>query len=88
MHALTTSALDRGRKISVEGLISLSNHPVRTLFYSGASHSFILSSVVESLHLITSMVVDPVVVSKPHWWFGSFIDDLPRFENICVRCRV
>ena len=59
------SAPDRGRKISVEGLISLSNHPSRTLFNSGASHSFISSFVVESLHLITSMVVDPIVVSNP-----------------------
>ena len=64
-HALAISALDRGRKISVEGLISLSNHLIRTLFDFGASHSFISSSVDESLHLITSMVVDPVVVSNP-----------------------
>ena len=65
MHALARNAPDRGRKISMEGLISLFNHPIRTLFDSGASHSFISSSVVESLQLITSMVVDPVVVSKP-----------------------
>ena len=61
---LSRPVTDRGRKISVEGLISLSNHPIRTFFDSGASHSFISSSVVESLHLITSMVVDPVVVSN------------------------
>ena len=65
MHALAINAPDRGRKFFVEGLISLSNHPIRTLYGSGASHSFISSSVVESLHLITSMVVDPVVVSNP-----------------------
>ena len=65
MHALAISASKRGRKISVESLVSLSNHPVRILFDSDASHSFISSSVVESLHLITSMVVDHVVVSNP-----------------------
>ena len=64
VNALAISSPERGRKISVESLVSLSNHPVRTLFDSGASHSFISSSVVESLHLITSMVVDPVVVSN------------------------
>ena len=65
MHALAIRAPDRGRKVSMEGLVSLSNHPIRILFDYGASHSFISSSVVESLHLIISMVVDPVVVSNP-----------------------
>ena len=41
------------------------DHPVRTLFNSGAPHSFISSSLVESLHLDTSLVDDPVVVSNP-----------------------
>ena len=59
------NAPDRGVKVSGEGLISLSSHPIRTLFDSSASCSFISSSVVESLHLITNMVVDPVVVSNP-----------------------
>ena len=39
------------------------DHPVRTLFDSGAPHSFI--PLVESLHLDTSLVDDPVVVSNP-----------------------
>ena len=65
MHALAAGVLDRGRKVSVEGLISLSNHPVRTLFDSATSHSFISDSVVESLHLSTSMVLDPDVASNP-----------------------
>ena len=65
MLALATIAPDRGRKISVEGLISLSNHPIRTLFDSGTSYPFISSYVVESLHLITIVVVDPIVVSNP-----------------------
>ena len=65
MHALEASVPDRGRKVFIEGLISLSNHPIRTLFDSGASHSFISDSVVESSHLSTSMLSDPVVVSNP-----------------------
>ena len=56
---------ERGRNISVESLIYLSDHPVRTLFDSGASHSFISIALVESLHLDTSIVEDPMVVSNP-----------------------
>ena len=43
VHALAISAPERGRKISVESLVSLSNYPYpfRTLFDFGASHSFI-----------------------------------------------
>ena len=41
------------------------DHPVRTLFDSGTSHSFVSSSLVESLHLDTSLVDDPLVVSNP-----------------------
>ena len=44
---------DRGRAISVESLVFLFDHPVRTLFDSGASHSFISTSLVETLHLDT-----------------------------------
>ena len=33
VHALATSAPDRGRKISMEGLIYLFGHPIRTLFF-------------------------------------------------------
>ena len=39
--------------------------PIHTLFDSGASHSFISSDLVESLHLSTSLVDDPVCVSNP-----------------------
>ena len=45
--------------------VFLFDHPVRTLFDSGASHSFISTSLVETLHLNTSLVVDPIVVSNP-----------------------
>ena len=56
---------ERGRNISVESLVFLFDHPVCTLFDSGASHSFISTSLVETLHLNTSLVVDPIVVSNP-----------------------
>ena len=49
----------------MEGLISISDFPIRTLFDSGASHSFISSSLVDCLHLDISLVVDPIVVSNP-----------------------
>ena len=50
---------ERGRAISVESLVLLFDHPVHTLFDSGASHSFISTSLVETLHLDTSLVTDP-----------------------------
>ena len=56
---------ERGRTISVESLVFLFDHPVCTLFDSGASHSFISTSLVESLHLNISLVEDPLVVSNP-----------------------
>ena len=56
---------ERGRTISVESLVFLFDHPVRTLFDSGTSHSFISTSLVESLHFNTSLVEDPLVVSNP-----------------------
>ena len=65
VHALTAPPRERGRNISVESLVYLYDHPVHTLFDSGASHSFILSALVESLHLDISMEEDPLVVSNP-----------------------
>ncbi len=65
MHALTASVPKRGRNVSVESLVFLFNHPVRTLFDSGASHSFLSASIVESLHLSTCIAEDPIIVSNP-----------------------
>ena len=42
----------------------LFDHPVRTLFDSGASHSFVSASLVVTLHLNTSLFTDPIVVSN------------------------
>ena len=56
---------ERGRNISVESLAFLFDHPVRTLFDSGTSHSFISTSLVETLHLDTILVVDLIVISNP-----------------------
>ena len=81
MHALVASAPDKGRKISIDGLISLSNHLVRTLFYYGASHSFISDSVVQPRHLTTSLVLDPFVVSNP-------IGGSARLSMICWGFRI
>ena len=38
IHALIAPPHERGRNIFVESLVYLSDHPVRTLFDSGASH--------------------------------------------------
>ena len=65
VHALTAPPQERGRNISIESLVYLYDHPIRTLFDSGASHSFISTALVESLHLDTSIVKDPLVVSIP-----------------------
>ena len=66
VHVLEAPPLQqRGINTSVESVVYLYDHPVRTLFDSGASHSFISSALVESLHLKTSMVEDPLIVSNP-----------------------
>ena len=61
----SSSGPERGRKVTVEGWISISDFSIRTLFDSGASHSFISSSLVDCLHLDISLVVNPIVVSNP-----------------------
>ena len=65
MHALNAAPVQDRGSISVESLVYISDYPVRTLFDSGALHSFISSGIVESLHLSTSLVNDPVCVSNP-----------------------
>ena len=81
MHALTaTPVQDRG-SVSVESLVYISDYPVRTLFDSGASHSFISSDIVESLHLSTSLVEDPVSVSNP-------IGGSAHLSMICVDLKI
>ena len=82
MHALnTTPALDRGSNISVESLVYISEFPVRTLFDSGASHTCISSDIVENLHLSTSLVEDPVIVSNP-------IGGSAHLSMMCVDLRI
>ncbi|MBO0078346.1 hypothetical protein JJD28_14960, partial [Listeria monocytogenes] len=56
--ASSSCGLDRGRKVTVEGLISISDFTIRTLFDSGVSHSFISSTLVDCLHLDISLVLD------------------------------
>ena len=56
---------EQGRNVSVESLVYLFDRPVCTLFDSGASHSFISTALVETLHLNTSIIQDPLVVSNP-----------------------
>ena len=65
VHALNTAPVQDRGSISVESLVYISGFPVRTLFDSDASSSFISSLLVESLHLDTSLVDDPLVVSNP-----------------------
>ena len=41
------------------------DHPVSALFDFSASHLVISTSIVESMHLNTCMVEDPIIVSNP-----------------------
>ena len=61
----TPTVPNRGRSVSVEGLISIVGSHIRVLFDSGASHSFISSYLVDQLHLDISLIVDPILVSNP-----------------------
>ena len=81
MHALEASGPDRGRKIIVEDLISFFVYHIRTLFDYGVSHSFISSSLLDSLHLNTCIVSGPVVVS-------IFIGGTTHLSMICRGLRI
>ena len=63
MYSLTASVPDGDRPSRLE--FGFLYYPVRTLFDSDASSSFISPLLVESLHLDTSLVDDPLVVSNP-----------------------
>ena len=65
VHALVPATQGRNNSVSVESLVYLGDFPIRTLFDSGASHSFISASVVDTLHLDTCLVEDPIVFSNP-----------------------
>ena len=54
-----------GQGAVLEGLISISDVPFHALFDTGASHSFVSSNLVSSLHLKPDIVYDPLVVSNP-----------------------
>ena len=57
--------VDKGKKVIVEGSISLFGTSIHALFDSGASHSFVACSLVEKLHLDISLISEPIVVSNP-----------------------
>ena len=80
MHALNTAPVQDRGSISVESLVYISNFPVRTLFDSGASHSFI-SDLVESLHLSTSLVENPVSIS-------NLIGGSAHLSAICMDLKI
>ena len=81
MHALNTAPVSNLGSISVESLVYISGFPVRTLFDSGTSHTFISSEIVENLHLSTSLVEDPVSVSNP-------IGGSAHLSMICVDLKI
>ena len=62
MYALTTIIPKKGGNVSIKGLASLFYHTVGTLFCT--SHPFNSASIVESLHLSTSVVEDPILFSN------------------------
>ena len=64
LYALTTSIPKRGGNASVKSLAALLYHTVGTLFLY-TSHPFNSASIVESLHLSTSVVEGPIFVSNP-----------------------
>ena len=56
---------EKGKQVVMEGVSILSDFPVRTLFDTGASHSFIASALVDTLDLKPDIVHESVLVSNP-----------------------
>ena len=55
----------KGIQINLEGILSICDKPVRVLFDTGASRSFIASDLVSRLNLKLELVNMPLVVSNP-----------------------
>jgi len=59
------SAKEKGKNLVIEGMLLISDVPVRVLFDTGASRSFISSDLVDRLKLEPLVTEEPLKVSNP-----------------------
>ena len=57
--------MEKGKNVVIQGMLSIYDVPVRVLFDSGASRSFISSDLVDRLGLEPEIVDRPLVVTNP-----------------------
>ena len=63
--SVVPTAAEHGKNIIMEGMLSVNHVPVRVLFDTGASRSFISSDLVSRLSLEPEIVSDSLVVYNP-----------------------
>ena len=59
------TAAEKGKNVVIQGMLSIYDIPVRVLFDTGASRSFISSDLVDRLGLEPEIVDRPLVVTNP-----------------------
>ena len=59
------TAEEKGKSVVVQGTLSICGVPVRVLFDTGASHSFVCDDLVGRLGLKPDIVDRPLVVTNP-----------------------
>ena len=58
------TAAEKGKNVVIQGMLSIHDVPVRVLFDTGASRSFISSDLVDRLGLEPEIVDRPLVVTN------------------------
>ena len=61
----------------LEGNVFISDNPVRVLFDTGTSHSFISVKTTEKLNLKSKLAKDPLCVKNP----------IGGSTNLCLQCK-
>lgn len=55
----------KGKRCTMEGMIYIFDIPIHVLFDTGASLTFLSSSLIDNLHIISDLVHEPLVVLNP-----------------------
>ena len=71
------TAAEKGKNVVIQGMLSVYDVPVRVLFDTGASSSFISSDLVDRLGLEPEIVDRPLVVTNP----------IGGSTSLCMICR-
>ena len=70
------TATQKEKSVIIQGMLSIHDVPVRVLFDTGASHSFVSSDLVDRLELEPERVDRPLVATNPISGSTSLLHDL------------